>query len=139
VWELLADPALYDVWWDARTVGIEPEGTATPGQVVHAKTVGLGRMWDVTLRVEAVDPAQHQVRLHITLPLGIINDNTITCTAVDAHSCRVAFGRDFTLPPGWRGWMLATFGAGLFERNVQDGLQRLKRAAEARHRDRLAG
>jgi hypothetical protein len=31
--------------------------------------------------------------------------------------------------------MLATFGAGLFERNVQDGLRRLQRAAEARHRD----
>jgi hypothetical protein len=35
--------------------------------------------------------------------------------------------------------MLATFGARLFERNVLDGLQRLKRAAEARFRDRVAG
>jgi hypothetical protein len=92
VWELLADPARYDAWWDARTVRIEPQGPAAPGQIVHAKTVGLGRTWDVTLQVEAVDPAQHQVRLHITLPLGIINDNTITCTPVDANSTRVAFG-----------------------------------------------
>jgi hypothetical protein len=92
VWELLADPALYDAWWDARTVRIEPQGKVTPGQVVYAKTAGLGRTWDVTLQVEAVDPALHQVHLRIALPLGIINDNTITCTAVDATSCRVAFG-----------------------------------------------
>jgi hypothetical protein len=73
VWELLADPALYDAWWDAHTVRVEPEGKAKPGQVVYAKTAGLGRTWDVTLRVEAVDLAQHQVRLHIALPLGIIS------------------------------------------------------------------
>ena len=92
VWELLDDPARYDAWWDARTVGIEPQGPAAPGQVVHARTTGLGRTWDVTLQVQVVDPARHQVRLRITLPLGLINDNTITCTAVDANSTRVAFG-----------------------------------------------
>jgi hypothetical protein len=44
----------------------------------------------------------------------------------------------FTLPPGWWGWLLGMFGAGLFERGVEDSLQRLKRAAEARWRDRAA-
>ena len=92
VWELLKDPALYDTWWDARTVRIVPEGEATPGQVVYAKATGLGRTWDVTLKVEAVHPERHQVRLHVTLPLGLINDNTITCAPIDATSCRVQFG-----------------------------------------------
>lgn len=92
VWELLCEPAHYDVWWDARTERIEPEGKAAPGQVVYAKTTGLGRTWDVTLRVEAVHPDRHQIKLHITLPLGTVNDATITCTALDAASCRVQFG-----------------------------------------------
>jgi uncharacterized protein YndB with AHSA1/START domain len=83
VWELLADPASYDVWWDARTVRIAPEGMAAPGQVVYATTSGFGKTWDVTLRVAAVDPARHQLHLRIALPLGV---------ALDATSCRVAFG-----------------------------------------------
>jgi hypothetical protein len=43
VWQLLSEPLLYDVWWDARTERIVPEGKASPGQVLFAKTSGLGR------------------------------------------------------------------------------------------------
>lgn len=41
------------------------------------------------------------------------------------------------LPPGWRGWVLETFGGRAFETGVQDGVQRLKRAAEAHYRGSL--
>jgi uncharacterized protein YndB with AHSA1/START domain len=92
VWELLADPTLYDTWWDARTERIAPPGPATPGQVLYAKTSGLGRTWAVTLRVEAVNPPKHQIRLHIALPLGTVNDATITATPMDAGTCRLQFG-----------------------------------------------
>jgi uncharacterized protein YndB with AHSA1/START domain len=92
VWGLLAEPARYDQWWDARTERIVPPGPAAPGQVVYAKTSGLGRTWDVTLRVEAVNPQKHQVRLRIALPLGTVNVATITGTPVDATTCRVQFG-----------------------------------------------
>lgn len=92
VWELLEDLSLYDLWWDARTQRIEPEGSATPGQMVYAKTTEFGRNWDVTLRVESVNPARHQIGLHIALPFGTVNDATITCTALDAVSSRVQFG-----------------------------------------------
>lgn len=92
VWELLWEPTLYDEWWDAHTERIVPEGKATPGQVLYAKTSALGRTWDVTLRVVAVNPEKHQIHLHITLPLGIINEPTITCIPLDSASCRVQFG-----------------------------------------------
>jgi hypothetical protein len=92
VWELLSEPTLYDEWWDARTEHIVPEGKASPGQVIYAKTSALGRKWDVTLRVEMVNPEKSQIQLHITLPLGIVNNATITCTAIDATSCRVQYG-----------------------------------------------
>ncbi len=31
VWKLLAEPANYDLWWDAKTRSIAPEGTRTGG------------------------------------------------------------------------------------------------------------
>ena len=92
VWELLCEPTLYDEWWDARTERIVPEGKASPGQMLYAKTSALGRKWDVTLRVEMANPEKHQIQLHIMLPLGTINHATITCTAIDAASCRVQHG-----------------------------------------------
>jgi hypothetical protein len=92
VWELLSEPTLYDEWWDAHTERIVPEGKAAPGQVLYAKTSALGRKWDVTLRFEMVNPEQHQIQLHVTLPLGIVNHATITCTALDTASCRVQYG-----------------------------------------------
>ena len=92
VWELLSEPKLYDEWWDAHTERIVPEGKASPGQVLSAKTSGLGRTWYVTLRVETVNPEKHQIQLHVTLPLGIVNQATITGTAIDTASCRVQYG-----------------------------------------------
>lgn len=92
VWELLSEPTLYDEWWDAHTERIVPEGKATPGQVLYAKTSALGRKWDVTLRVEMVNPEKHQIQLRISLPLGTVNHATITSTAIDTASCRVQFG-----------------------------------------------
>jgi uncharacterized protein YndB with AHSA1/START domain len=92
VWELLSEPSLYDEWWDASTERIVPEGQAVPGQMLSATTWALGKKWDVTLRVEMVKPEKHQIQLHVTLPLGIVNDATITCTAIDTASCRVQYG-----------------------------------------------
>ena len=92
VWELLSEPTLYDEWWDACMERIVPEGKASPGQMLYAKTSALGRKWDVTLRVEMVNPEKHQIQLHVTLPLGIVNHATITSTAIDTASCRVQFG-----------------------------------------------
>ncbi|HEX8995448.1 MAG TPA: SRPBCC family protein [Ktedonobacterales bacterium] len=92
VWELLSEPTLYDEWWDARTERITPEGKAAPGQMLYAKTSALGRQWDVTLRVEAVNPEKHQIQLNIGLPLGSVNHATITCHALDAATSRVQFG-----------------------------------------------
>jgi uncharacterized protein YndB with AHSA1/START domain len=92
VWELLSEPTLYDEWWDAHTERIVPEGKASPGQVLYAKTSAFGRKWDVTLRVERVDPEKHQIQFQVALPLRTINDTTISGAAIDAVSCRVQFG-----------------------------------------------
>lgn len=92
VWELLADPALYDEWWDARAERIVPEGKAVPGQVVYGKASAFGIKGNVTLRVEMVNPIKHQIQFLVRIPLGTINHQTTTCTPIDASSCRVQFG-----------------------------------------------
>jgi len=92
IWELLSDPTTYDAWWDARAERIVPEGKAAPGQVVYAKTSAFGRTWEVTLKVEAVRPEQHQIQLRVALPLGIVNNATISAAPIDATSARLQFG-----------------------------------------------
>lgn len=92
VWALLSDPASYAEWWNARTERIEPPGPATPGQVIAASAVGLGRRWPVTLRVVGVDAARHALDLHTALPLGIVLDNHIRCQPLDTETTRLTFG-----------------------------------------------
>ena len=91
-WHLLSDPARYDLWWDAQTRSIVPEGPAKVGQKIYAQTKGLGKQWDVKIVVEMVDQAKHQIHLKTMLPLGITGYNHITCTPLDNTSCRVSFG-----------------------------------------------
>jgi len=92
LWGLLSDPAGYALWWDARTRSIIPPGPARPGQRVQADSRALGRRWDVTVTVEAVDEARHNLRLTTRLPLGITVYNSITCTPLGPTACRISFG-----------------------------------------------
>ncbi|HEX9038639.1 MAG TPA: SRPBCC family protein [Ktedonobacterales bacterium] len=92
VWELLSDLRLYDLWWDARMRRIAPEGAAAPGQLAYATTRGLGRTWDVSFKVNEVDPVKHRVRIDAALPLGVVNHATITATPIDEISSHLAFG-----------------------------------------------
>ena len=92
VWALLSNPASYAEWWDARTERIEPPGPATPGQVIAASAIGMGRRWPVTLRVVGVDDARHALDLHTKLPLGITLDNHLLCQPIGADTTRVTFG-----------------------------------------------
>ncbi len=91
VWELLWEPKLYDDWWDAHTERIVPEGNAAPGQVLYLATRSWGKKWVMTLKIEMVNPEKHQIQFLGDL-LGGVSHNTITCTALDAVSCRVQYG-----------------------------------------------
>ncbi len=88
VWEQLSEPKLRDQWWHARTERVVPEGMASPGQVIYLKNP-MGRRG--TLKVEAVDPVKHQIHWVLS-GMGVTNDQTTTCTPIDAVSCRVQFG-----------------------------------------------
>ena len=85
VWALLTNPAGYGPIWGIHIRRVVPPGPAQPGQVVEA--------WPaLRLHVEAVDAAHYQIRFRGSLPLGLLGLESITCTPIDAASCRVAYG-----------------------------------------------
>jgi len=92
VWELLVQPSNYDRWADAHLERSVPEGPAVPGQISYATSKALGKQWDVTFVVKSINPDRHQLEFDVTLPFGIIDHVTITCTPVDAVSCQVQYG-----------------------------------------------
>ena len=60
-------PETYDLWWDAHTERITPEGPATPGQVITAWASGLGKRWEVRAEIGQIDVEKHQI--DVTTPL----------------------------------------------------------------------
>ena len=88
VWELLAEPDHYDLWWDAKTRSIVPAGRAKAGQRVHAKAGGF----NIYLTIEAVDEASHKIDYTTKFPFGITGFNHLTCTALPNATTQVSFG-----------------------------------------------
>jgi uncharacterized protein YndB with AHSA1/START domain len=92
VWELLANPHNYALWWDAETRWIEPAGPAQSGQRISARTRALGKDWAVRIAVESIDPDKRHLELTTQLPFGITVHNHIGCGSLDNNRCRVSFG-----------------------------------------------
>jgi hypothetical protein len=84
--------ARYEEWADFQTERIVPEGPTVEGQTIYGTSREFGKPWDVTLHIEKINPGKHQEQFTVTLPLGIVDHVAITCTSVDAVSCRVQYG-----------------------------------------------
>ena|SRR2546427_6808321 len=91
VWELLTSPEGLDTWVDATLVAAEPAGPARPGQRLRLETA-LGRRWPITIDVLEVDSERRRLHFRVDLPLGLVNDETMTMTAVDDRKTLVRFG-----------------------------------------------
>jgi hypothetical protein len=92
VWSFLADLTNYDLWWDAQTRSIVPEGPASPGQKIYAQTSAPGIHLPITVLVNHVDEAKREIHLTTALPFGITVHNHISCLPLDPAHCRVSFG-----------------------------------------------
>jgi uncharacterized protein YndB with AHSA1/START domain len=92
VWELLAQPSRYEEWADIHIERIVPEGPTVEGQTIYGSSSEFGKRWNVTLHIEKVNPDKHRVQFTVKLPFGIVDHVTITCTPIDAASCRVQYG-----------------------------------------------
>jgi hypothetical protein len=92
VWELLMHPAGYGRFLDLTVDRVEPQGPAAAGQRFAGWTRALCRRWRIEGEVVEVDAERHQIRYGMSLPLGIVGDNRIVCTPIDARSCTLRFG-----------------------------------------------
>lgn len=88
VWEFLAEPANYDLWWDAKTLSIVPEGRAQVGQRVLAKA----GVFNISLTVDAVDESKTKIDFTTKFPFGITGFNHLTCMALPNLATQVSFG-----------------------------------------------
>ncbi|MGZ3459492.1 MAG: SRPBCC family protein [Archangium sp.] len=91
VWSFLTSPDRLDLWWDAKVARVSPPGPMVAGQRIDASTRAFGRSFPVRFDVHQVDAEQHQVRMTAYLPLGLINDTTLTCSPLQGGRCRVTF------------------------------------------------
>ena len=95
VWQLLADPSNYGLWWDAETCwqfAMEPAGPAKPGQRISARTRALGKDWDVQITVASIDLDKRALDLTTQLPFGVTVNSHIGCGTLDSKRSRVSFG-----------------------------------------------
>ena len=92
VWELLMHPAGYGRFLDLTVERVDPAGPAAAGQRLAGWTRALCRRWRIEGEVVEVDAERHQIRFLMSLPLGIVGDNRIVGTPIDARSCTLRFG-----------------------------------------------
>jgi hypothetical protein len=89
-WSLL-DPTRLDEWWDARLRCVTPDGPLAPGQRLEAVTGPFG-IFSVTFDVLEVDPSAHWLHWLLRMPLGIMDDQTITMTPLGPDRCQITYG-----------------------------------------------
>ena len=92
VWELMTRPESFDLWTDAALVVADPAGGAAPGQELHLVTRALGWTFAVQISVREVDAERRRLRFLVTLPFGIVNDETITMVDAGDGRTLVRFG-----------------------------------------------
>ena len=92
VWENLVQWERYLEWADVWVERSEPEGPASLGQTITFAGKVLGRPLHFIFKVEEVNPERHQLGLHAFFPLGLQEKPHVTCTPIDANTCRVQYG-----------------------------------------------
>jgi len=92
VWENLVQWERYSEWADVQVERSEPEGPATIGQTINFTGKAFGRTWHFNFKVEEVNPESYQLGLHAFFPLGLQEKPHISCTPIDATTCRVQYG-----------------------------------------------
>jgi hypothetical protein len=94
VWGNLVQWERYSEWFD-RSIQVElsePEGPANVGQTIYFTGKAFGRTLHFRFTVEEVNPERYQLGLHASFPLGLQMEPHVSCTLIDATTCRVQYG-----------------------------------------------
>jgi hypothetical protein len=94
VWENLIHWERYSEWFD-RSLQVErsePDGPAIVGQTISFSGKAFGLTAHFLFKVEEVNPERRQLGLHAYFPFGLQMKPHISCTPIDATSCRVQYG-----------------------------------------------
>ena len=89
VWELLMHPAGYGGFWAMTVERVVPKGPASVGQQIFASL--LCRRFRIYGEILEVDEVRHAIRFQSTLPFGLVGDNRIACSPIDAGSCMLRY------------------------------------------------
>ena len=92
VWELMTTPEGVNAWVDGVVVSAEPPGRFVPGQRLDLVAPAFGRNFAVTIEVLEVEPEARRLHLLATLPLGVVNDETISMADAGGGRTFVQFG-----------------------------------------------
>ncbi|HEX9012802.1 MAG TPA: SRPBCC family protein [Anaerolineaceae bacterium] len=92
VWRNLVEWERYSAWADVHVERREPEGPAAAGQTVTFAGKVLGLTLRFTFKVEEIDPERYQLGLHAFFPLGLQEKPHVSCSPLDAATCRVQYG-----------------------------------------------
>ncbi len=92
VWGNLVQWERYYDWADVWVERKEPEGPAAVGQTIYF----AGKVFFLTMhfifKVEEINPDRYQLGLHAFLPFRLQEKPHVSCTPIDATTCRVQYG-----------------------------------------------
>lgn len=92
VWANLVDFERFCDWADVVVVRSEPVGPAVVGQTITFRGKGPAGFLRFHFKMEEVNAERHQLGALAVFPLGLQERVHISCTPIDATSCRVSYG-----------------------------------------------
>ena len=92
VWANLTQWERYAAWAGIHVERIEPGGPAAVGQTIYFAGTALGGTRRFSFKVEELDPTKYQLGLLSIFPFGLVMKPHVSCTPIDATTCRVQYG-----------------------------------------------
>lgn len=86
--------------------------------------------WQYEVLVEDIDGPHHTLDVMVSIPLGVILFNHVTCQALDSSTTQLSFSCEYTFTPLWWGWLMERVAGQWLYRQVATVVERIKQAAE---------
>ncbi len=92
VWKNLVEWDRFCEWADVQVEWSEPAGQASVGQTIQFAGKTFSSLLRFYFEVEEVNPDTHQFGVHAFFPFKLEERTHVSCTPIDASTCRVQYG-----------------------------------------------